>query len=282
MQPKSDSGRNKLVQLRKKDASTKAAESDVHVFRNRIRCDTETRGYATPHNRSILELVLDASEGFIPLWEQGQTLRWKFRDSSFNAFENPAALKAEARKLFGEAVIAWGDAAPVQFAEKRDVWDFEIIMSPTSSCNASGCVLARAFFPDAGRHDLTMWPTMFEQDRKEQVETLCHEIGHVFGLRHFFAQVREVGAPSVIFGKHSRFSIMNYGEDSRLTQDDLEDLARLYRSVWSGELKEINGTPIQLVKPYHTLAHANERVVAANVCEPAAPLLPRAAAYRRV
>jgi hypothetical protein len=279
---KSDSGGGRLVQLRKKDAAAKAGDTGVHVYGNNVRCDTEARGYPTPQNLSPLELVLDASEGFVPLWEQGVTLRWKFRNSSFNSFQNPAALKAEVRKLFAQALLAWGDAAPIAFTEKKDVWDFEIIMSPNPNCDINGCVLARAFFPDGGRHDLTIWPTMFEQDPAERVETMCHEIGHIYGLRHFFAQTRETGSPSVLFGKQNAFTIMNYGAKSRLTQDDRDDLARLYRDAWSGDLTEVNGTPIRFVRPYHTLAGSADNRLAANLCEPAVPVLRRAAAYRRM
>jgi hypothetical protein len=42
------------------------------------------------------------------------------------------------------------------------------------------------------------------------VDTLTHEIGHIFGLRHFFADVRESAFPSEVFGEHRPFSIMNF------------------------------------------------------------------------
>ena len=115
----------------------------------------------------------------------------------------------------------------------------------------SAAPLARAFFPDSGRHELELYPKMFEQSEKEQIDTLTHELGHIFGLRHFFAQIRESQWPSVIFGEHRPFSIMNYGRQSELTNDDLDDLKRLYDSVWSGRLTEVNGTPIRLFTPYH-------------------------------
>lgn len=80
---------------------------------------------------------------------------------------------------------------------------------------------------------------------------MIHEIGHIFGLRHFFAPELETPWPSVIFGEHKPFSIMNYGENSELTDTDKNDLKKLYKSVWSGQLTNINGTPIRLFKPYH-------------------------------
>ncbi len=214
-------------------------------------CSTDTRGFATPQGRSPLEIVVDSSEGFIPLWAQGKNLRWRFNASSMSYFENPEAAKNRIRTLFAAAVQAWGSAAPVAFSERNDAWDFEVAMSPSTNCNTAGCTLARAFFPDAGRHDLLLFPTLFEQSEGEQVETLVHEVGHIFGLRHFFAPVSETAWASEIFGTHSKFSIMNYGADSKLTQSDKDDLTSLYRSAWDGKLTEINGTKIRFVQPYH-------------------------------
>lgn len=77
-----------------------------------------------------------------------------------------------------------------------------------------------------------------------------HEIGHIFGLRHFFAKIHESAWPSHVYGTHTPFSIMNYGAASRLTETDRSDLKSLYRQVWSGELTNINGTPIRLFHPY--------------------------------
>lgn len=242
----------------------KAEKGDprVHLLAPGIVCDTEPRGHARPRGRSPLEIVVDASEGFIPLWEKNMTLRWRFRESSMKAFSNPAGAKAEIRKLLGEALLAWGDAAPVKFAEKDDAWDFEVVMRKADDCDINGCTLASAFFPDAGRHKLTLYPQMFSQTRQEQVDTFVHEIGHVFGLRHFFADISETAWPVEIFGTHNKFSIMNYGSLSQLTAEDKSDLKRLYQLVWAGELTQINGTPIRLMRPFHTVGAPPESVVA--------------------
>jgi hypothetical protein len=95
-----------------------------------------------------------------------------------------------------------------------------------------------------------IYPKLFAQTQQEQVETFIHELGHAFGLRHFFALVRETAWPAEVFGTHDRFTIMNYGSDSRLTDADKTDLTHLYREVWSGRLTEINGTPVRLVRPF--------------------------------
>jgi len=229
-------------------------DPNVHILKPGIVCDTEPRGFATPKGQSIARILVDASEGFIPLWTKNTTLRWRFRERSLAHFENPTAAKSEIRDLIGDTLMAWGAAAPVRFKEDNDVWDFEVVTRSSDDCDNNGCVLASAFFPDAGRHKLYLYPQMFLQTRKEQVETLVHEFGHIFGLRHFFAKLQEKSWPSEIFGKHSKFSIMNYGRLSKLTAADKNDLTKLYQQVWSGALTKINGTPIKLVKPFHTLS----------------------------
>lgn len=229
-----------------------AAEPEKHRYRKQL-CVTDTRGFATPRNLSPTRLVVDASEGFIPLWKEGVTLRWRFNAPSMTYFENPSEAEAGIEALLGAALMKWGEAAPVKFAKRDDAWDFEITMQKDDDCDGGGCVLAEAFFPDGGRHQLFLYPKLFVQDDTEQVETLIHEIGHVFGLRHFFAKVEEKKWPAEIFGKHSKFSIMNYGEDSKLTSADRKDLKTLYHGVWNGDLKDINGTRIVQVRPYHEL-----------------------------
>jgi hypothetical protein len=216
-------------------------------------CRTDSRGYATPDNQNPAEIVVDSSQGFIPLWEKNQVLCWQFNEESLAAFENPNAAQTNFKKLFAEAVLAWGDAAPIRFTQVNSAWDFEVVFRRQDDCYGGGCVLASAFFPDSGRHRLVIYPKMFQQDRHEQVETLIHELGHIFGLRHFFANISEKGFPSEIFGQHDRFTIMNYGSDSKLTPTDTSDLKKLYESVWSRQLTEINKTPIHLVIPYHKM-----------------------------
>ena len=229
--------------------------SECHVYgqENPKICATSDRGYRTPQNRSPLDIVVDASDGFIPLWGENTCLKWRFNEPSMDYFQSPDLAKDYIRELFGTAMLEWGDSVPVEFDETSDNWDFEFTMMGVDDCAGGGCTLARAFFPDAGQHDLALYPFLFEQSEQEQIETMIHEFGHVFGLRHFFAQIDETDWDSEIFGTHDPFSIMNYGDKSVLTDADKSDLKLLYEEVWSGDRTEINGTPVVLVRPYHEL-----------------------------
>ncbi len=246
MQEENAENSNLMALLSEKELAY-ATEDQIHVLEKRVICMTDYRA----HKRSPFEIVLDATDGFIPLWAENMVLRWTFNTASLSFFQQPEAIMSQIRILLGKAILAWGDAAPIRFTEASDNSDFEIVVEHRARCSPQGCTLAMAFFPDAGRHKLYVYPTMFEQTEKEQVDTLTHEIGHIFGLRHFFAPENETQWASVVFGKNNPFTIMNYGNNSELTDDDRRDLKLLYEGVWSGQLRNINGTPIKLFRPYH-------------------------------
>lgn len=250
-------GVDSLAMLEKNAAARQLDECNdryLHIYNvngETFVCKTDTRGLAEPSDGSPADLVLDASDGFIPLWGRNVTLRWRFQEQSMAVFVDPEAAKQYLRELLAQALILWTEPAmPIRFKEAQDAWDFEVAVNATTDCDFGGCSLASAFFPDGGRHELRIFPTMFEQPRAEQVETMAHEIGHIFGLRHFFAQISESQWPSEIFGSHQKFSIMNYGVDSVMTDKDRSDLANLYNLAWRGALRSINGTPIRLVRPF--------------------------------
>ena len=75
-----------------------ASDPQVHQLRRGIICRTERKA----QKRSPLSIVLDATEGFIPLWMSNQVLRWTFDDASLAAFQNPEAIKTRIRQVFAE------------------------------------------------------------------------------------------------------------------------------------------------------------------------------------
>ena len=233
------------------DAGEVKVRPEVHLHHG-IKCVTEEIG--RPKNREVsLNEIVVGINGTIPLWAAGVSLYWRFNAASFSLAPDPEAAKARIRSLLARALDAWGDAAPIALAERDSGVDFEIVLRNADDCDERGCVLASAFFPDGGRHEFVIYPRMLSQEEGEQVETLIHELGHVFGLRHFFALTNETRNPAQVFGTHVRFTIMNYGTDSVLTDADRADLARLYAEARSGRLTAINGTRIVLVRPFSAL-----------------------------
>jgi Matrixin len=244
-----DSDERNLLALKTTDELVDVTDRQVQRLGEGIICRTDYR----PVKRDPNRIVVDATEGFIPLWAENLVLRWRFNEASLAVFQQPEAIKKKIRKLLNSAITAWGDAVPIRFTEAADNSDFEVVVEKNDDCSPQGCTLAQAFFPDGGRHQLYVFPKMFGQIKKEQVDTLTHEIGHIFGLRHFFAPDLETRWPSEIFGENKPFSIMNYGDKSELTDADRNDLKKLYKSAWSGQLTNINSTPIKFVRPFHYL-----------------------------
>lgn len=248
---------DKAVRTRAKKEKHQELNNTCHVYLGNKLCETDSIGYCTPQvSGSPTELAVDATDGFIPLWSRDVIIRWRFQQRSLAMFLDPEAAAAYIRKKFGDGILLWQDAAPVKFKEVRDgdAWDFEIVVMANRKCTGPGrCTLASAFFPDGGRHELKLYPNFFEETKQEQVETMAHEIGHIFGLRHFFANIDETRWRSELFGNHQPFSIMNYGNDSFMTENDRNDLKELYRLAWSRELTHINATPVTLVSPFSSL-----------------------------
>lgn len=131
-------------------AAANAAEPRVHKMGPGIVCKTDTKGLPRPSNRSPAEIVVDASKGFIPLWAKDVTLRWRFQEQSMAVFQNPDTAKEGIKKLFGDALVAWGNAVPVKFTQRDDAWDFEIVMQASDDCDPNGVCWQAPTFPTAG------------------------------------------------------------------------------------------------------------------------------------
>jgi hypothetical protein len=236
-----------LMELKSDDIYLDTTGANIHKLKDGVICNTEPIA-SVP---SPASLVLDATDGFIPLWAHGSVLHWRFNFQSLDQYVKAEELKEVFRQLFARAIIKWDEASPIRFKEVSETPDFEVYIEKFDRCTPSGCTLANAFFPGPGHEKLFVYPKMFKQSTKEQVDSLAHEIGHIYGLRHFFASEKEKMFPSEVFGDHDPFTIMNYGTLSELTDQDKSDLATLYTSVWAGSIYEINRTPIKLFSPYH-------------------------------
>ncbi len=74
-------------------------------------CTTDMSNPEAPAHNFTYKLVLDAVNGFIPLLEPGNILRWRFNSDDLRRFHEPKRVAAEVRKLFSLSIQLWGDSS---------------------------------------------------------------------------------------------------------------------------------------------------------------------------
>jgi hypothetical protein len=175
------------------------------------------------------KIVLDDQTGVVPVWAQGQTLTWKYSvDAAFDKIS-----KSKFEDWLKQALAAWGDSAPVQVEGPKDSddTDFTVVLYNDFFRYQGGYVLGQAFFPNTESKVFHIWPA--PEGVGNYVSTIEHELGHVFGLRHWFG-MQEGNVVYFRFDENDPVSIMNYGRDSKLTAKDKKDLKAFYHAIWSG------------------------------------------------
>jgi len=240
-----------LLELAKEEDYSAYLDESVHVLGACQVCSTERRARTREEIES--SLIIAPTSGKLRFWAENQILHWRFSDASLMRYKKPELIKDAVRSLFFKAITAWGDSAPIRFKEEQDAYDFEIYLVSSDDIQGGSYTAARSFFPDKGQHRLRLYPAFFEKipDEKERVDTLIHELGHIFGLRHFMALENSPVYSGATYGMNNPLTIMNYGVLSELTPQDKSDLSSLYREVWSGRLTNVNRTPVELVRPSH-------------------------------
>merc|ERR1712232_134059 len=213
----------------------------------RRKCVTDQRKHA---NRE--ELAVDFSNGFVPLWQKGTNLTYAFDLASFRGIFGSQTWKtiAAVQELFEQAQQKWEFTDYVTIEQVDSIFkaDFIVHAAPTNGNMSSGFVLASAFFPNADQNDFYVYPEMFTLG--DPLNTMLHEIGHIYGLRHYFFREEE-GFPGLTFGTENEKTIMNYGKNSIFTDTDKKDLKALYEFV--GDSSREKGVPIVLFKSRHEL-----------------------------
>ena len=141
--------------------------------------------------------------GKIPRWKKGQTVNWAVLSQGFPSF-NHAIFSAY---KFNEAAIQWnGLNVGVQFKWVNKLEDACFVLAYGGDL---GSVLAKAFFPNpADLSTVYVYQRAFDDNYAPyQTNIFVHELGHVLGLRHEFAE-SEGGA--VQFGPANPLSVMSY------------------------------------------------------------------------
>ena len=109
--------------------------------------------------------------------------------------------------------------------------------------------LASAFFPNKVQEVRVYDKTLVEPDwRKVLKNSFLHEIGHIIGLRHEFAndpdpdnENKPFETPAQRFGSVNPHSVMSYDDVNNINEMDKNDVIAFYKLA---NRSLINGAPI--------------------------------------
>ena len=193
---------------------------------------------------SDLERIMVGNFTLIPRWDTRTTtpcvLEYYLQT---NTFEDSANAELT-RTLLQQAASLWNSVkCGVTFAAASDPQKahFDVIYDKRGNDGAT----AMAFFPNAV-DKVYIYPPAFNDPatKKQLVNSITHELGHVLGLRHEHA-LEEGGA--FLIGEMNQNSIMGYNRSTRsLQQSDREGLKTFYKFDKGIKIEEV---PIVDFKP---------------------------------
>ncbi|KAI0469022.1 hypothetical protein F4859DRAFT_488262 [Xylaria cf. heliscus] len=160
---------------------------------------------------------------YIPRWLTGEFVDYVINTESF---VNPGLARFTARKAV-EAIAMWQNIG-VSFRKvsRDEPATFQIKYRDLPS-DGSDDVYAEAFFPQAGPGTLFVYKLALETANGDYLANfLAHEIGHILGLRHIFAE-EDREPRSLLWGSRNESSIMNRFADLSLYSVQEQDRTEL-------------------------------------------------------
>ena len=164
--------------------------------------------------------------GEVPLWRKGSTVNFGAYATGYPSRQHAIY----AAKMLWKAAMKWNAAeVGVKFQWVTKLVDCAFVLRFNKR---RGGTLARAFFPNTQDVNV-MWvfATAFKGKYVNFLDAVFeHEVGHVLGLRHEFAE-REGDA--TMFGPRSPNSVMSYNFPMHIQQTDIEWVRNLYNYTGS-------------------------------------------------
>ncbi|UKZ75967.1 hypothetical protein TrVFT333_003663 [Trichoderma virens FT-333] len=166
----------------------------------------------------------------------------------------PAFLLSLVEEDMRKAISMWkGIGVSFKQVHRNDQATFAVIYNDRER-GAYAC----SFFPNEQSRKLFIYkPSLRKANYLANI--LAHEIGHILGLRHEYANTHdeEKKYTSVRFGSENAQSVMNLKipEQLQVHDQDLEEL----RSFYSCDIEEYGGLPIHDIDPaLHTCTFTND------------------------
>ncbi|RFN48797.1 matrix metalloproteinase-11 [Fusarium flagelliforme] len=174
----------------------------------------------------------------IPRWTNSTTIKWFIRADKFPSDEE-AAIAASALDAAANEWNAVNFGVTVyQTTDKKEA-NFNLVYRDNPPDRPT--VLARAFFPHQEDRDVVVFKYgMDAKNRYRLKNVFLHELGHVFGLRHEFAIVKE-GRGAKRFMNENKESVMAYNKIPTVQESDREEIRAFYQ-LENGA--DVDGSPV--------------------------------------
>ena len=165
----------------------------------------------------------------IPRWGHGSVITFTSRPWTFLSYEDAQ----HAEKSLKRAAEEWNRCQiGITFKWVNPDEDAVFELAYGGCGGSTAYTFAMSFFPNSKKRIMYVYEWSF-QDKywHSMVNIFLHELGHVMGLRHEFAAIKEKEAPAVPYGPANKLSVMNYFKDPKdiwIQKSDAEYAKKFY------------------------------------------------------